>query len=94
MTQAVNEFFLTEGMENFAIKNDKSAMVAKPLWVCLERHGNLHLALGLGVGQKVTRALMWFYRDMSMSCLHRFCEHQAPSRKIALHRPREAVAQV
>jgi hypothetical protein len=29
-----------------------------------------------------------------VSGLHQLCEHQAPSRKIALHRPREAVAQV
>jgi hypothetical protein len=95
MTQAVNEFFRSEDMENFAVKNDDSAMAAKPLWVSVKRHGNLHLALALGLGQTVTGHLMRFYRDMSMSCLHQLCEHQAPWRKIALHRPRQAaVAQV
>jgi len=68
MTQAVNEFFLIEDMANFAIKNDDSQSVAKPLWVPVERHGNFHLALALGVGQTATGPLMQFYRDMSMSC--------------------------
>jgi SAM-dependent methyltransferase len=68
MTQAVNEFFLSEDMANFAIKNDDSQLVAKPLWVPVERHGNFHLALALGVGQTATGPLMQFYRDMSMSC--------------------------
>lgn len=68
MTQAVNEFFLSEDMENFAIKNDDSPSVAKPLWVSIERYGNFHLALALGVGQTVTGPLMQFSGDMSISC--------------------------
>jgi hypothetical protein len=66
-TQGV-EFFLSEDQQNFAIKNDDSQSVAKPLWVPVERHGNFHLALALGVGQTATGPLMQFYRDMSMSC--------------------------
>ncbi len=68
MTQAVNEFFLSEDIANFAVKNDNSPLVAKPLWVSVERHGNFHLALALGVGQTLTGPLMEFYRDMSMTC--------------------------
>jgi hypothetical protein len=95
MTQAVNEFFLGEDIANFVVKNDDSPLVAKPMWVPVERHGSLHLAPAPGVGETVTGPLMQFYRDMSMSCLHQLYEHQAPSRKIALHRPRQAtVAQV
>jgi hypothetical protein len=68
MTQAINEFFLSEDVTNFAIKNDDSWPVAKPLWVSVERHGNFHLALALGIGQTVVGPLMRFYRDMSISC--------------------------
>ena len=68
MTQAVNEFFLSEDVANFAIKNDDSPLVAKPLWVSVERHGNFHLALALGARQTVTGPLMRFSRDMAMSC--------------------------
>jgi len=68
MTQAVNEFFLSEDVANFTIKNDDSSLVAKPLWVSVERHGNFHLALALGVGQTAIGPLMQFSRDMSMSC--------------------------
>ena len=68
MTQAVNEFFLSEDIANFAIKNDDSPLVAKPLWVSIEEHGNFHLALALGVGQTATGPLMQFYPDMTMSC--------------------------
>ena len=68
MTRSVNEFFLSEDMANFAIKNDDSSLVAKPLWVPTERHGNFHLALALGVGQTAIGPLMQFYRDTSMSC--------------------------
>jgi hypothetical protein len=62
MTHAVNEFFLSEDMKNFAIKNDDSPLVAKPLWVSVERDANLYLALALGVGQTGTGPLMQFYR--------------------------------
>lgn len=68
MTQAVIEFFLSEDVANFAIKNDDSSLVAKPLWVSVGRNGNFHLALALGIGQTVTGPLMQFSRDMSMSC--------------------------
>jgi SAM-dependent methyltransferase len=68
MSQAVNEFFLSEDIANFAIKNDGSSLAAKPLWVPVERHGNFHLALALSVGQTAIGPLMQFYRDMSMSC--------------------------
>ena len=68
MTQAVTEFFLSKDIENFAIKNDDSSVVAKPLWVCVERQGAFHLALALSVGQTARGPLMRFYRDMSMSC--------------------------
>jgi hypothetical protein len=68
MTQAVNEFFLSEDIANFAIKNDESPAGTKPVWVSLERHGNLHLALALGIGQTAIGPLMQFDRDMSMSC--------------------------
>jgi SAM-dependent methyltransferase len=68
MTQAVNEFFLSEDIANFTIKNDDSSLVAKPLWVSIERHGNFHLALALGVGQTAIGPLMQFYRYMAMSC--------------------------
>jgi SAM-dependent methyltransferase len=68
MTHAVNEFFLSEDVANFAIKNDDSSLVAKPLWVSVGRHGNFHLALALGIGQTVTGPLMQFSRNMSMSC--------------------------
>ena len=68
MTQAVKEFFLSEDVANFAIKNDDSPLVAKPLWVSVERHGNFHLALALGARQTVTGPLMQFSRDMAMSC--------------------------
>ena len=68
MTQAVREFFLSEDVANFTIKNEDSSSVAKPLWVSVERHGNFHLALALGLGQTAIGPLMQFYRDMSMSC--------------------------
>jgi SAM-dependent methyltransferase len=68
MTHAVNEFFLSEDIANFTIKNEDSSLVAKPLWIPVERHGNFHLALALGVGQTAIGPLMQFYRDMSMSC--------------------------
>src|SRR5436190_11156092 len=68
MTQAVTEFFLSEDIENFAIKNDDSSLIAKPLWVRVERQGAFHLALALSVGQTARGPLMQFYRDMSMSC--------------------------
>lgn len=68
MTQAVTEFFLSKDIENFAIKNDDSSVVAKPLWVRVEKQGAFHLALALSVGQTARGPLMRFYRDMSMSC--------------------------
>jgi SAM-dependent methyltransferase len=68
MTQAVREFFLSEDIANFTIKNEDSSLVAKPLWVSVGRHGNFHLALALGIGQTVTGPLMQFSRDMSTSC--------------------------
>ncbi len=68
MTQPVNEFFLSEDVANFAIKNDDTSLDAKPLWVSVERHGNFHLALALGAQQTVTGPLMQFSRDMAMSC--------------------------
>jgi SAM-dependent methyltransferase len=68
MTQAVNEFFLSEDIANFVINNDDSALTAKPLWVSLERCGTSRLALSLGVGQTAIGPLMQFSRDMSMSC--------------------------
>jgi SAM-dependent methyltransferase len=68
MTQAVNEFFLSEDIANFAIKNDNSPSATKPLWVPVKRHGNFHLALALGVGQTAIGPLMRFHHDMSMSC--------------------------
>jgi SAM-dependent methyltransferase len=68
MTQALREFFLSEDIANFTIKNDDSSLVAKPLWVSVGRHGNFHLALALGLGQTALGPLMQFYRDMSMSC--------------------------
>jgi SAM-dependent methyltransferase len=68
MTQMANEFFLSEDMANFAIKNDNSSPGAKALWVRVERHRAFHLALALGVGQRARGPLMQFYRDMSMSC--------------------------
>ena len=68
MTEAVNEFFLTEDLANFAIKNNDSPLIAKPLWIPVERHGNNHIALALGVGQTAIGPLMRFYHDMSMSC--------------------------
>jgi SAM-dependent methyltransferase len=68
MTEAVNEFFLSEDMANFSVKNDDSSSVAKSLWVSVERYGNFHLALALGIGETVMGPLMRFDRDMSMSC--------------------------
>ena len=68
MTEPANEFFLSEDLANFAIRNDDSPLVARPLWVSVERHGNHHLALALGIGQTAVGPLMQFYRDMSMSC--------------------------
>jgi SAM-dependent methyltransferase len=68
MTQAVTEFFLSEDTANFAIRNDDSLLVAKPLWVSVERHGKFHLALALGVGQTARGPLMQFYHDTSMVC--------------------------
>ena len=68
MTQAVTEFFLSKDIDNFAIKNDDSSLVAKPLWVRVERQGTFHLALALSVGETARGPLMQFYRDMSMSC--------------------------
>jgi hypothetical protein len=67
-TQAINEFFLSEDTTNFAITNDDSSLVAKPLWVSVERHDNFHLALALGVGQTAIGPLMQFYHDTSMAC--------------------------
>ena len=43
-------------------------LIAKPLWVSVERRGNFHLALALGVGQTAIGPRMRFHRDMSMSC--------------------------
>ena len=68
MIGAVREFFLSEDIVNFTIKNEDSSLTAKPLWVPVERHGNSHLALALGLGQTAIGPLMEFYRDMSMSC--------------------------
>ena len=68
MTEAVDEFFLSEDMANFDIKNGDSLLIAKPLWVPVERSGNFHLALALGVGQTAVGPRMRFHRDMSMSC--------------------------
>ena len=68
MTEVVREFFLSEDIVNFTIKNEDSSLAAKPLWVPGERHGNFHLALALGLGQTAIGPLMEFYRDMSMSC--------------------------
>jgi len=67
-TQAINEFFLSEDTTNFAIRNDDSSLVAKPLWVSVERQDNFHLALALGVGQTAIGPLMQFYHDTSMAC--------------------------
>ena len=67
MTQAVREFFLSEDIANFTIKNEDSALAPKPLWVPVERQGNFHLALALGIGQTVTGPLMQFSRDMVYS---------------------------
>ena len=67
MSQAVNEFFLSEDIANFTIKNDDSSL-AKPFWASVERHNTFHLALALGVGQTAIGPLMQFHRDMSMSC--------------------------
>jgi SAM-dependent methyltransferase len=67
MSQAVNEFFLSEDIANFTIKNDDSSL-AEPLWVSVERHNTFHLALALGVGQTAIGPLIQFHRDMSMSC--------------------------
>ena len=39
MTQAVREFFLSEDIANFTVKNEDSSLVAKPLWVSVGRHG-------------------------------------------------------
>jgi hypothetical protein len=68
MTQVANEFFLSEDIANFAIKNDNPSSAAKALWFRVERHRAFHLALALGVGQTARGPLMPFYRDMSMSC--------------------------
>ena len=68
MTQVANEFFLSEDIANFAIKNDNPSSAAKALWVRVERHRAFHLALALGVGQTARGPLMQFYRDMSMPC--------------------------
>jgi len=68
MTEPTNEFFLSEDLANFAIRNDASPSVAEPLWISVERHGNHHLALALAIGQTAVGPLMQFDRDMSMSC--------------------------
>lgn len=68
MTQAVTEFFLSQDIENFTIKNDDSSLVEKPLWVRVERQGAFHLAIALSVRQTARGPLMQFYRDMSMAC--------------------------
>ena len=68
MTEAVDEFFLSEDMANFAVKDGDSLLIAKPLWVSVERRGNFHLALALGFGQTAIGPRMRFHRDMSMSC--------------------------
>jgi len=68
MTQVVNEFFLSEDIANFSIKNDDLSSRAKPLWVPVERYDNFHLGLALGVGQVALGPLMQFDRDVSMSC--------------------------
>jgi len=67
MTQAVNEFFLSEDVANFTIRNDDSLQVAKPLWISIERHGNSHPALALGIGQTAIGSLMQFHSDTTMS---------------------------
>ena len=51
MTQAVTEFFLSKDIDDFAIENDDPTLVAKPLWVRVERQGAFHLALALSVGE-------------------------------------------
>ena len=68
MTEPVNEFFLSEDLANFVIRDDASPLAAKPLWVSVERHGTQHLALALGIGQTAVGPLMQFDRDMSLSC--------------------------
>ena len=68
VTQALNEFFLSEDIANFTIENDDSSLAAKSLWVPVERHCNFHLALALGVGQRAIGPLMQFHHNMSMSC--------------------------
>jgi SAM-dependent methyltransferase len=68
MTQAVTEFFLSKDIENFAIKNDDSSLVAKPLWIRVERQGAFHLALALNVGETAKGPLMQFCSDTLMSC--------------------------
>ena len=60
MTEAVREFFLSEDIANFTIKNEDSSLVAKPLWVPVERHGNFHLALAPGLGQTTIGPLRSF----------------------------------
>src|SRR5437660_7001366 len=67
-THAITEFFLSEDAANFSVENDDSPLAAKPLWVPIERYGNCHLALALGVGQAAIGPLMQFSSDMSMSC--------------------------
>ena len=67
-SQAVSEFFLCEDIANFSVENNDSQLPARTLWLSVERHSNMHLALALGVGQTVTGPLMRFSRDTSMSC--------------------------
>jgi SAM-dependent methyltransferase len=64
----VDEFFLSEDVANFAVENESPPLATKPLWILVNRCGNVHLALSIGVGQTAVGPLMQFSRDMSMSC--------------------------
>jgi hypothetical protein len=50
-SQVVSEFFLSEDIANFSVENNDSQLPARTLWLSVERHSNMHLALALGVGQ-------------------------------------------
>jgi len=67
-SQVVSEFFLSEDIGNFSVENNDSQLPARTLWLSVERHSSMHLALALGVGQTITGPLMRFSRDTSMSC--------------------------
>jgi SAM-dependent methyltransferase len=68
MTQPGNEFFLSEDIVNFTLRNHDSSSIAEPLWICVQRDGNPHVALALGAGQTVIGPIMRFSRGMLMSC--------------------------